>query len=216
MTPLSEPTDALAPLTACGPALTAQAREIYESAFPAAVRAPFADLVAVAPTERTQVLLDHGGVLGLFLVRDLADTGWSFLRYFVVAAESRGQGAGGRLWRALCRDLAARGQTRLLFDVEDPDEATVEPTETAIRVSRVRFYRRLGADLVDVTDYAPPAHGEPGTDPVPLRLLGAVVDSSGETSPLPPDPAAVGDLVDAVMRHRYGIDPGDTPRASFI
>lgn len=186
------------------------AREIYEAGFPAAVRAPFHDLVDARPDERMQLLLDvEGHVLGVVLVRDLADTRWTFLRYFVVTARQRGQGIGSRLWSALCRDLAARGRDRLLFDVEDPDDAAADPQEAEERRRRVRFYRRAGADLVDhvsATSYAPPHHGEAGTAAIPLRLLGAELDDSGGSRRLELDPPAAAQLVAAVMRHRYGVN----------
>jgi GNAT superfamily N-acetyltransferase len=186
------------------------ARAIYEAGFPAAVRAPFNDLVDTRPDERMQLLLDGAGqVLGVVLVRDLGDTKWTFLRYFVVAAQRRGQGIGGRLWSALCRDLAARGRERLLFDVEDPDDAAADPREVDERRSRVRFYRRLGADLVELADpasYAPPHHGEAGTVAIPLRLLGADLDGAGGSRPLQLDGATTELLVAAVMQLRYGVN----------
>jgi GNAT superfamily N-acetyltransferase len=183
------------------------AREIYEAGFPAAVRAPFRDLVDTRPDERMQLLLDEASqVLGVALVRDLGDTQWTFLRYFVVAAQRRGQGIGGRLWSALCRDLAARGRGRLLFDVEDPDDAAADPHEADERRRRVRFYRRLGADLVDPAAYAPPHHGEAGTAAIPLRLLGADLDAKGGSRPLDLDGPATEQLVAAVMQLRYGVN----------
>jgi GNAT superfamily N-acetyltransferase len=186
------------------------AREIYEAGFPPAVRAPFRDLVDARPDERMQLLLDGAGqVLGVALVRDLGETRWTFLRYFVVTARRRGQGIGSRLWSALCRDLAARGRERLLFDVEDPDDAAADPHEADERRRRVRFYRRLGADLVDLAhsaSYAPPHHGEPGTVAIPLRLLGADLDGAGGSRPLVLDAPATELLVAAVMQLRYGVN----------
>jgi GNAT superfamily N-acetyltransferase len=164
-----DPADRLIGLGDVSAPVVEAVRAIYEAGFPAAVRAPFRDLVEVEPTERTQVLLgDDGAVLGLVLVRDLADTGWTFLRYFVVAEALRGQGIGGRLWSALCRDLAARGCTRLLFDVEDPDDPSADAHEAEERRRRVRFYRRLGAEVIAGSPYTPPHHGEAGTSTMPV------------------------------------------------
>jgi GNAT superfamily N-acetyltransferase len=199
-------TERLVGLLAGGPGAVAQARAIYEGGFPAAVRAPFTDLVDVAPGERTQVLLEDSDVVGLTLVRDLADTGLAFLRYFVVTAERRGQGTGGRLWQALSGDLAGRGTTRLLLDVEDPADPAADDAERTIRLRRIRFYRRLGAELVELDPaYSPPPHGQPGTEAIPLRLLATTIDRSGRTSPLPPRSTEVPGLAAAVMRHRYGV-----------
>jgi GNAT superfamily N-acetyltransferase len=183
-----------------------QARAVYEAGFPAAVRAPFAELLAVRADERTQLLLAADDeVLGLTLVRDLGDTRWSFLRYFVVTAERRGQGVGGRMWAALCRDLAGRGRELLLFDVEDPDDPAAAGHEAYERRRRVTFYQRLGADLVDFAAYEPPPHGEDDTASLPLRLMAARLDVNGGSSPPRLLPAAAEHAVGVVLRHRYGV-----------
>jgi GNAT superfamily N-acetyltransferase len=200
-------TDRLVDLTTVASDVVATARQIYEAGFPPAVRAPFAALVDVRSDERTALMLDQSGdVLGLTLVRDLGDTGWTFLRYFVVTAQRRGQGVGGRLWSALGRDLAERGRRRLLFDVEDPDDPTADPAEVDQRQRRVRFYQRLGAIDVQAT-YQPPHHGEPGTTPIPLRLMLADVDSAGRTTPPDLDVEATEHVLASVLWHRYDIGP---------
>jgi hypothetical protein len=144
-------------------------------------------------------------VLGLVLVRDLGDTSWTFLRYFVVAEGRRGQGIGSRLWEALCGDLAGREREVLLFDVEDPDDRAAGPHEAQERSRRVEFYRRLGADLLDVRSYAPPHHGQQGTEPIPLRLMAATIEETGRSVP-PGWPAeGIAKAVSTVLRHRYGL-----------
>jgi GNAT superfamily N-acetyltransferase len=199
--------DQLVEVGSVSPAVIEAAREIYEAGFPAAVRAPFDDLLDARDDERLQLLLGgNGDVLGVALVRDLGETGWTFLRYFVVTAQRRGQGVGARLWSALCRDLASRGRRRLLFDVEDPDDPAADPHEVEERRRRVRFYRRVGADVVDVVSYAPPHHGAPGTASMPLRLMGAELDAAGGSRGLELDTVAIRDLVAAVMHFRYGVD----------
>jgi GNAT superfamily N-acetyltransferase len=212
------PADTLLGLAAAPPGAIVAAREIYEAGFPPAERAAFEELLDVRGDERMQLLLaggEDGGVLGLALVRDLGDTDWTFLRYFVVAAERRGQGVGGRLWSALCRDLAARGRVRLLLDVEDPDDPAADPHEVLERQRRVRFYQRAGADLIEVDSYAPPHHGQPGTLTMPLRPMGARLDPAGGAHPLELDAGAAAGLIAAVMRFRYGVKapagPSGTP-----
>lgn len=200
------PANGLIGISSATAAAVEQARAIYQAGFPAAVRAPFDDLVTVRDDERTQLLLDSSGeVLGLTLVRDLGDTGWTFLRYFVVTAEHRGQGLGGLMWAALCRDLAGRGKRLLLLDLEDPDDPTATGQEADERRRRVTFYRRLGAAVVDFAAYEPPHHGEVGTDPIPLRLMAARLERSGGSSPPRLLPEAADRAVSAVMRHRYGV-----------
>jgi GNAT superfamily N-acetyltransferase len=211
------PTDTLLGLAAVPPKVIQAAREIYEAGFPPAERAPFEDLLDVRSDERMQILLDGhasgGSVLGVVVVRDLGETRWSFLRYFVVAADRRGHGIGGRLWSALCRDLAVRGRQRVLFDVEDPDDATAAPHEVDERRRRVQFYRRAGADLIDVDSYAPPHHGAPGTPTMPLRPMGASLDAVGGSRRLELDAVAIEELVGAVMHFRYGVKTPDGPAA---
>ena len=199
-------TESLIGLPDATPAGLEQARAIYEAGFPAAVRAPFGDLLGAHPAERTQLLLDPtGAVLGLTLVRDLGDTRWSFLRYFVVTAERRGEGVGGRLWGALCGDLAGRGQELLLFDVEDPADPAATSHEAVERHRRVTFYRRLGAELVDFAAYEPPHHGEPGTERLPLRLMAARLDVNGGSSPPRLLSTDAERAVESVLLHRYGV-----------
>jgi GNAT superfamily N-acetyltransferase len=191
----------LVPLLSLDNRMRQQARDVYEAGFPAALRAPFRDLVDVQPGEHAVALVQPSDrVLGLALVRDLPGTRWTFLRYFVVAADRRGTGLGTQLWAALTQDLVEQGRTRLTFDVEDPDDADAADAERAERLRRIRFYQRLGATLLPVTGYAPPAHGEGDVD-VPLRLLAAPL---GAVVP-PPLGAELADLVRAVYAGRYGL-----------
>jgi GNAT superfamily N-acetyltransferase len=147
----------------------------------------------------------RAGTSGLTLARDLGDTGWTFLRYFVVTAERRSEGVGSRLWSELCRSLADRGQELLLFDVEDPADPGATSHEAVERHRRVSFYRRLGAELVDFAAYEPPHHGEPGTQPLPLRLMAARLDVNGGSSPPRLLPADAERAVESVLRYRYGV-----------
>jgi GNAT superfamily N-acetyltransferase len=199
--------DRLVRLAEAADAQVEAAQATFEAGFPAAVRAPFAELLDTRPDERLQIFASAAGdVLGVTLVRDLAGLGWTFLRYFVVTGDRRGQGIGSRQWSALCRDLADRGQTRILFDVEDPDDPAADAAERDERERRVRFYQRLNADLVAVEDYAPPHHGAPGTAVIPLRLMAAQIDDTGRSSTPPSDPTTTAAMLTGVMRHRYGVE----------
>lgn len=178
---------------------------VYEAGFPVALRAPFEALLDVERGERSLALTTGAGpVLGLALVRNLPGTAWTFLRYFVIAAERRGTGLGGVLWRMLTEDLVQRHSTWLLFDVEDPDDRAASAGERAERERRVRFYQRLGASLLDVSGYQPPAHGEPGATVIPLRLMAARLGAAESPQPERPELA---DMVRAVYSGRYGAGP---------
>ncbi|SDS86135.1 GNAT family N-acetyltransferase [Actinoplanes derwentensis] len=173
-----------------GPQLSAT-EAIYRDAFPAELRAPLDDLLA----DDMLVLLVDGRPAGFAVTRRLGPTGWVFLRYFAV--HDRGTGRGSAMWRLLCAYWADAGCTRILLDVEDPDETGIDADEQLIRQRRIVFYERLGAVLLPVRDYRPT---QPGGHPHPLRLIAASWDGSE---------ASVRDQVLAVYRYRYGIGPDD-------
>jgi hypothetical protein len=154
-------------------------REIYENGFDPQLRAPFADLLA----DRAYVLLDPEP-RGLAVVRELGDTGWVFLRYFVVG--TRGGGLGSQMW-ALLRE--AVGGARIIFDVEDPADHGIDAAEETIRRRRIAFYNRLGAELLPVNGYRPPHGGEPH----PLLLM--ATDGTDDARA----------VTEAVYQHRYGL-----------
>jgi hypothetical protein len=166
---------------------------IYLASFPAALRAPFVELLA----DDLLVLVDGGRPAGFAVSRRLGPTGWVFLRYFAVL--ERGGGTGSQLWRLACAHWAAAGITQVLLDVEDPDEPGIDTDEETLRRRRIVFYERLGARLLPVRDYYPP---QPGGHPHPLRLIAAPTTSDVAT-------AAVRDLVLAVYRYRYELDADD-------
>ncbi|MFD4636076.1 hypothetical protein ACFWN2_02105 [Lentzea sp. NPDC058436] len=165
-------------------------REIYEDGFDPRLRAPFENLL----TDRALVLVDDAP-RGLAVLRDLGDTGWVFLRYFVVG--ERGRGLGERLWTSL--RAALTGRTRIVFDVEDPAEHGITAEEELVRRRRITFYVRLGAVLLPANGYLPPH----GNDAHPMLLMAADLDR-------PRTPPIAGEdlrqVTSAVYRHRYGLD----------
>lgn len=169
--------------------LTAVER-IYVDAFPAELQAPFPDLFA----DRMLALVDEDGPAGLALVRDLADTTWTFLRYYAVGR--RGEGVGSLMWGELTALLAAEGRTRLVWDVEDPDEAGIPEEAVVEHRRRIAFYERLGGRLLPVREYHPPH--EDGHEP---RLL--LMDTPLGAG----DRATLRELVEGVYWLRYGRDP---------
>ena len=174
--------------TTLDPDARSAVRSIYVDAFPDALRAPFDDLL----TDRMLVLLDGDGPAGLALVRDLAGTPWTFLRYYAVGR--RGRGVGSAMWRLLTDRLVAAGRTRLIWDVEDPDEPGASPAVAAEHRRRIAFYERLGGRLRPVRDYLPPH--EDGHAPALLLMDAALADE-----PEPP----LRELVETVYLRRYGL-----------
>jgi hypothetical protein len=167
-------------------------RAIYEDAFPDDLRVPFDDLFV----DRLLVLLDDDGPAGFALVRDLDDTSWTFLRYYAVGR--RGRGTGSAMWRSLTAQLAGDGRTRLIWDVEDPDEAGLSPELVEEHRRRIVFYERLGGRLQPVRDYLPP-HDD-GHAPQLLLMDTPLTDE--------PDPP-LRELVETVYLRRYGVAADD-------
>lgn len=163
-------------------------RAIYEGAFPDELTAPFESLLA----DRMLVLLEDGAPAGMAVLRDLADTGWAFLRYYVVGR--RGGGLGSAFW-GLLRDAHA-GYSRIVLDVEDPDRPGIDAAERELDLRRIAFYERLGVVLLPVHTY------EPLHDGVPQPLRPMLTDLPGPTPAVPDD---LRELVLAIYLHRYGM-----------
>lgn len=171
----------------------AQVREIYEAAFPEELMAPFADLLV----DRMLVRVEDDGPSGFALVRDLGPTGWTFLRYYAVGR--RGRGIGSLMWADLVALLAAEGRTRLIWDVEDPDEPGIGEHAVEEHRRRISFYERLGGRLLPVREYFPP-HDD-GHAPA-LRLMERPLGPASEVG--------LRALVEGVYERRYGV-PADSP-----
>lgn len=183
----------LVPATALDDAGLAAVRAIYETSFPEDLTVPFPALLV----DRLLVRVEDDGPSGFALVRDLGGTGWTFLRYYAVGR--RGRGTGSAMWADLTALLAAEGRTRLLWDVEDPDEPGIPDQAVEEHRRRIAFYERLGGRLLPVQDYRPP-HDD-GHAPV-LRLMDRALGDGPE-----PDLRA---LVEGVYELRYGV-PADSP-----
>ena len=171
-----------------------RARALYESSFPASLRAPWSALTDHRDDEDFLVLVQDD-VVGIALLRRLGPTDMSFVRYLAVDPARRGEGLGTHLVALLAERLRADGVGVLLLDVEEPLGAHADDDRR-----RIEFYRRCGLELLDVPGYAPPDHGETGKA-VPLLLMGMT---------LGPGPALTGrrleDAVRAVLLHRYGVE----------
>jgi GNAT superfamily N-acetyltransferase len=203
---------ALEPVESLSPAAMATVRRIYEEGFPPHQRAGFS-----AVTDQRQdgelalALVRAGQPRGFAMLRPLGSTGWIFLRYFVVDEHQRGQGIGGLLWDRLTARLRAEGFALLVFDVDDPDERGCEPGQARIRSRRIRFYQRHGAVVLPVTGYRTPHADAKAPDWTPMLLMTAALNA-------PPRAQGVSrtlDVVAAVYRYRWLIDPGD-PRIAGV
>lgn len=190
------------------PAQLVAVEAIYRDAFRPGLRTPFEELLEelflVAFTEDDRPA-------GLAVLRPLGPTGWVYMRYF--AAASRGQGLGSATFTELARSLTAAGHTRLIWDVEDPDEREAEgqpigEAETLIRQRRIVFYRRLGGQLLAVRGYHTPSDEE---GPHRLRLMATELGST-DSEPSKQQPIMgeeLRELILAVYRYRFGLKDDD-------
>jgi GNAT superfamily N-acetyltransferase len=196
---------ALKPVESLDAEAVGEIRRIYEDGFPAHLRADFTTLADRPEHGEAALALVRGRQpCGFVMLRRLGETGWTFLRYFVVDERLRGQGLGGTMWDKLLARLRAEGSTLLVFDVEDPDELGCDPAESTVRSRRIGFYRDHGARLLPVRGYRTPHGRGEQAGWVPMLLMAAPV------APDTPAPGA-GDapaIVLAVYQHRWRLEPG--------
>lgn len=186
------------------PGQLAQAEVCYEHAFPPHLRVPFAELATPSPIDRMLVGLEGAEPVGFAAMMLLDGHGWTFLRYYGVAAGRRRAGVGQWLWQQLpAAVLAAGWPARIVFEVEDPRDAADDPAEQSVRVGRIAFWERCGARLLAVDGYVMPDLAGLAA-PEPMRLM--AFDAAG--SPQLP-PAELAALVTAIYTKRYQLAADD-------
>ena len=130
--------------------LKPEARElaaIYESSFGQEEREPTRTLLSnMAAENRSCYIAKSNGHVAAFAVVRALPCSVGFLEYFAVADDLRAQGIGGSLLPYVLREVRAAASDGLIFEVDDPDGS--EGHEEWIRLARIRFYRRHGADVV--------------------------------------------------------------------
>jgi len=196
---------ALEPVEALDRAAVDALRRIYEDGFPARLRADFTSLTDKREDGEDALALVGGcQPYGFAVLRRLGDTGWSFLRYFVVDQGQRGRGLGGVMWDILVARLRTEERTMLVFDVEDPAEPGCTAAESQLRSRRVGFYERHGAVVLPVRGYQTP-HGNGDEDVwTPMLLMAAPVAAS---TPVPGAGEALA-IASAVYQYRWRLEPG--------
>jgi Acetyltransferase (GNAT) family len=183
-------------------------REIYEQAFVPQLRVRFHELTATGPVDEFLVAIDDGEPVGFAALRCLQPAGWTFLRYYAIAAGRRNSGLGQRFWRRLTPAVQAAGwPARVTLEVEHPAHVT-GPGEPETARARIAFWTRCGCELLPVARYAMPGLTE-ATPPEPMLLMAS-------------DPAAAIDhdeiarLVRAIYQQRYGLGPGHPLAAAAL
>lgn len=178
--------------------------DIYAQAFPPELRVPFAELANPGPDGIMHIAVDGFEPVGFAASMLLGAMGWTFLRYYGIAAARRRHGIGRRFWPLLLSALQSGGwPVQVVFEVEDPRHAAPDPAEKAVREARIAFWERCGARLLPVHAYVmPDLTGLAG--PEPMRLMTYEAASAGQLSP-----GQVADLVAGLYARRYGLDGND-------
>jgi GNAT superfamily N-acetyltransferase len=203
---------ALEPVGQLGTEALGTVRRIYEDGFPPHLRSDFAALVGSRQEGEFALALMRGSrPCGFVMLRSLGETGWVFMRYFVVDRQLQGHGLGGVMWDQLTARLGADASTLLVFDVEDPDEPGCGEAESRIRSRRIAFYQRNGAHVLPARGYRTPVAGADHRDWTPMLLL---------TAPLPGGPPVTDAgqaraVVSAVYRYRWQLPP-EHPQVSAV
>jgi len=179
-----------------------QLARIYAEAFPADLRVPLAELAEPSQGDQLLVALDGADPVGFAALRLLDRAGWTFLRYYGVAADRRRQRLGLRFWRQLTASVGASAWPgRIAFEVEDPAGAQGDLAEQAVRRGRIRFWESCGAVSLPVPAYVMPAMTKIG-EAEPMILMAAGPDRPGSIGP---DNLAA--LVRAIYTEHYGLAP---------
>jgi GNAT superfamily N-acetyltransferase len=141
---------------------------MYEQAFEPEEKVPFERLLEAAHQLAADIRVHFWG---LWEGEELLGTAWfctvpaerlGYLGYIAVAAAGRGRGSGETLMRAVLVGIedmlkTATGQPPLatFWEVRSLEDAPDE-TERLLRLGRIRFYQRFGAEPLPVEYVCPP------------------------------------------------------------
>lgn len=181
----------------------ASVRDIYRQAFAPHHRLPFAELAATGPGDMLVAAVEGDEPVGFAALRLLGEAGWTFLRYYGIAAARRGTGLGKRFWRLLGPSVQAAGwPARIVFEVEDP-EHVAGPGSREIAAARIAFWTRCGCQLLPVADYVMPDFTGLAA-PEPMLLMAC--DPATPATPAMPS-GEIADVVLAIYSGRYQLCP---------
>jgi len=180
-----------------------QLADIYESSFAAAEREPTDQLLRDIATKRRRCYVAMlGDVVVAFAVVSPLPRRIQFLEYFAVQQDCRNRDIGSSLFRHLLVDLAARSSPGIVFEVEDP--ALGEGSHMDVRSARIRFYQRLGAEVVACA----PAYQAPssrGKESLHYLLMWSGIGPARK----PLDGPALRECVLAMLVSGYGLSETD-------
>jgi GNAT superfamily N-acetyltransferase len=164
--------------------------------------------MVVAPEYRVWIAQDGGRVLGFSILFVPPAKGFALLEYMAVAADRRGQGFGGELFRRTVKQAVTRRGSKLpvLLEVDSNREAS---SDQAVRTRRLQFYRRLACLKIAGLRYLMPL---PGVGPVPEMDL--MIHRAAPAAPL-----ARGDLerwLQTIYQDVYHVSPDDPRIAQML
>ena len=139
----------------------------------------FSDLLAAGQYQLLAYRSDED-VHGFALVYFSRQLRFAWLDYFGIRPDLRGRGMGSELFREIVQ-LASNQSPRLdwlLFEVDDDYEG--DPEREADCVRRVRFYRRLGARVLENVPYKFPSAS---LAPIRMRLMAYKLHANARLAP---------------------------------
>ncbi|MCL4562644.1 MAG: GNAT family N-acetyltransferase [Chloroflexi bacterium] len=155
----------------------------------------------------TWAAVRDGRVTGVAIFSYYRDIRTGFLGYLAVDPHTRSQGLGSWLFQRsieqLALDAVDLGDEKpmgMCLEVERPEAAQTDE-EKQLRHRRIRFYRRLGAEIIEGVDFIGPPL-KPDLPPVPYYLMFRPIDCPQGLSR--DDLAAI---VDAILQRGYDITP---------
>jgi len=151
----------------------ARIRDIYESNFPPVMQKPFT-VIAEGSRDGSVIVLvacdegQPGRIMGIATLAQLAGTPTLYLGYLAVDQRLHNRGIGGQLFRFVVEfvtDHTSAGA--LVWEIEAPEQG--DPMH--IHNRRIRFYERLGAQVVTLASTYRMPDGNSGGGTIPLRLM---------------------------------------------
>lgn len=188
-----------------------QVEEIYSTSFPQHLLVPFAELTSellIGNSRLFTVRVDD--IPAAFtLAHPFFDDQTYFMTYMAVDNRQRGKGLGSGLLHFIMDTLRSENITGLLWDVE-AIEAGITADQQEEHRRRIEFYRRLGAQTLDVIrDYRIVHYASTVSEPGKLMWL--ALDGQRPT----PDGALLKRIVEEAYRLHFGLDQRD-PLVKYV
>jgi GNAT superfamily N-acetyltransferase len=139
----------------------------------------FPDLLAAGQYQLFAYRNDED-VHGFALVYFSGQFRFAWLDYFGIRSDLRGRGLGSALFREIVQSASKQGPRLdwLLFEVDDDYEGDAQREADCIR--RVRFYRRLGARVLENVSYKFPSAF---VEPIRMRLMAYQLHANARLAP---------------------------------